>query len=113
MASTAETTANQRTDDAASVASGALHSVIDQGRIVAEQLPSVDDARTAFNAAQDQLDGLSDRGVTAAAGFSAGVTTGLFLAGAPRLILALSVIPLAVTLRSAMGRGIRLSRAAK
>ncbi len=113
MASTAETTANHHVDDAASAASGALHSVIDQGRTVAEQLPSVDDAKAAFNAAQDQLDGLSDRGVIAAVGFSAGVTTGLFLAGAPRLILALSVIPFALTLRSAMGRGIRLSRPAK
>jgi hypothetical protein len=110
MASTTKTTANSDLDDAQDATSGALHAVIDQGRAVAEQLPSVDDAKAAFNAAQEQLDGLSDRGVIAAVGFSAGVTAGLFLAGAPRLILALSVIPFAVTLRSAFSRGVRLSR---
>ncbi|MGH2464027.1 MAG: hypothetical protein ACRDGI_01055 [Candidatus Limnocylindrales bacterium] len=88
-----------------------LRSVLDRGRAVADHLPdAVGEARAALDAAQGQLDLLSDRGVIAAVGFAAGVTTGLFLAGAPRAILAVSMLPLAVTVRSALTRGVRLSR---
>ena len=88
-----------------------MRSMLDRGRAVADHLPdAVAEARSALDAAQGQLDLLSDRGVIAAVGFCAGTTTGLFLAGAPRAILAISMIPLAVTVRSALTRGVRLSR---
>ena len=117
MAKNGTTTASQL-EPIGTAVEGGMHSLIDQGRAVADQIPgAVDDARAALNAAQDQLndqlDGLSDRGVIAAAGFTAGVTAGLFLAGAPRLILALSVLPVAITVRSALNRGVRLSRLVK
>lgn len=86
-------------------------SLLERGRSVADHLPdAVGDARSALDSAQGQLDLLSDRGVIAAVGFSAGITTGLFLAGAPRVILAVSMVPLAITVRSALTRGVRLSR---
>jgi hypothetical protein len=88
-----------------------MRSIIDRGRAVADHLPdAVGEARSALDAAQGQLDLLSDRGVIAAVGFCAGITTGLFLAGAPRAILAVSMLPLGVTVRSALTRGVRLSR---
>ena len=88
-----------------------MRSILERGRAVADHLPdAVGEARSALDAAQGQLDLLSDRGVIAAVGFCAGITTGLFLAGAPRAILALSMLPLAVTVRSALTRGVRLSR---
>ncbi|HEY7937903.1 MAG TPA: hypothetical protein VID26_12345 [Candidatus Limnocylindrales bacterium] len=88
-----------------------FRTVLERGRSVADHLPdAVAEARSALDAAQGQLDLLSDRGVIAAVGYCAGITTGLFLAGAPRAILAISVVPLAVTVRSALTRGVRLSR---
>jgi len=51
-----------------------------------------------------------DMGVVAALGFALGVSSGLVLAGAPRVILALSAVPVALTLRSAMTRGVRPAR---
>lgn len=117
MARNGTTTTSQLEPIATSV-DGGVHSLLDQGRAVADQIPgAVDEARAALNAAQEQLngqlDGLSDRGVIAAAGFAAGVTAGLFLAGAPRVVLAVSVLPLAITVRSALNRGVRLSRLVK
>jgi hypothetical protein len=46
-------------------------------------------------------------GVVAALGFALGLSSGLWLAGAPRVILALSAVPAALTLRSALTRGVR------
>jgi hypothetical protein len=54
--------------------------------------------------------GLSDMGIVAASGFALGVSSGLLLAGAPRAILILSMIPVALTLRSAFARGMRPAR---
>jgi len=81
-----------------------IRTLIERGRSAADHLPD------AVDAAQGQLDLLSDKGVIGAVGFSIGVTTGLFLAGAPRPILAISLVPLAITARAAMTRGVRLSR---
>ena len=60
--------------------------------------------------AQDQINGLSDMGIVAASGFALGVSSGLLLAGAPRALLILSMIPVALTLRSAFARGMRPAR---
>ncbi len=81
-----------------------IKTLIERGRAAADHLPD------AVDAAQSQLDLLSDRGVIGAVGFSIGVTTGLFLAGAPRPILAVSLVPLAITVRAALTRGVRFSR---
>jgi hypothetical protein len=53
---------------------------------------------------------LSDMGIIAASGFALGVTSGLLLAGAPRVILILSLIPVGLTVRSAFARGMRPAR---
>lgn len=85
--------------------------LVERGRAVLERVPAVaDSAREALADAQDQVNGLSDMGVIAAAGFALGVSSGLLMAGAPRVILALSAIPVALTLRSAMTRGVRPAR---
>jgi hypothetical protein len=85
--------------------------LVERGRAVLERVPAVaDGAREALADAQDQVNGLSDMGVIAAAGFALGVSSGLLMAGAPRVILALSAIPVALTLRSAMTRGVRPAR---
>jgi len=81
------------------------------GRAVVDRVPAVaDSAREALADAQEHVNHLSDTGVVAALGFALGVSSGLLLAGAPRLILALSAIPVALTLRSAMTRGVRPAR---
>jgi hypothetical protein len=81
------------------------------GRAVADRVPVVaDSARGALAGAQDQVNQLSDMGVVAALGFALGVSSGLLLAGAPRVILALSAVPVALTMRSAMTRGVRPGR---
>ena len=49
-------------------------------------------------------------GVVAAAGFALGVSSGLRLAGASRAIIILSMIPVALTLRSSFERGMRPAR---
>jgi hypothetical protein len=86
-------------------------SLLDRGRAVAEQLPNaVDGAWGVIAAAHGQVDDLSDQGVITAVAFSAGDTMGLILAGAPRLILALALIPTAITARSAILRGVRPAR---
>jgi hypothetical protein len=86
-------------------------SLLRRGRVVAEQLPSaVSGAWGLMTAAHGQVDDLSDQDVITAVSFSAGVTMGLFLAGAPRLILALALIPTAITARSAILRGVRPAR---
>jgi hypothetical protein len=97
----------ERVDDAA-------QSLLERGRAVADQLPgAVDGARDMVEAASSQLDDFSDQGVIAALGLSAGVTIGLFLAGAPRVILGLALIPVAITVRAAMQRGVSPSRLVK
>src|SRR5579864_800738 len=98
-------------DTPASAAATLTQALADRSRAVADQWPeAVDSARGMIGAAQDQVDELSDQGVIAAAAFSAGVTVGLLFAGAPRFILALALMPTALTLRSAVQRGIRPSR---
>lgn len=78
------------------------------GRAVVDRVPAVaESARGALAGAQDQVNQLSDMGIVAALGFALGVSSGLLLAGAPRVILALSAVPVALTLRSAMTRGVR------
>jgi hypothetical protein len=91
---------------------GALtDTLVDRGRAVLDQFPTVaDSARGVLAGAQDQVNGLSDMGVVAASGFALGVSSGLLLAGAPRAILILSMIPVALTLRSAFERGMRPRR---
>src|SRR5450759_2300400 len=59
--------------------------LVERGRAVLERAPAVaDSAREALADAQDQVNGLSDMGVIAAAGFALGVSSGLLMAGAPR-----------------------------
>ena len=91
---------------------GALaDTLVDRGRAVLDQFPAVaDSARDVLAGAQDQINGLSDMGIVAASGFALGVSSGLLLAGAPRAILVLSMIPVALTLRSAFARGMRPAR---
>ena len=91
---------------------GALaDTLVDRGRAVLDQFPAVaDSARDILAGAQDQVNGLSDMGIIAASGFALGVSSGLLLAGAPRAILVLSMIPVALTLRSAFARGMRPAR---
>jgi len=97
-------------DETAASADAIAQTLMDRGRAVADQLPDVvDSAREMVGAAQGQVDDLSDQGVLAAAAFSAGIAVGLLLAGAPRIILALALMPTALTVRSAMQRGIRPS----
>jgi len=102
------------TDEQEAIADAAddgFRTLLERGRSVADHVPdAIDEARSAVGAAQSQLDLLSDRGVIAAVGFAAGVTSGLLLAGAPRSVLAISILPLALTLRAALTRGVRLSR---
>ncbi len=79
---------------------------VDRGRAVLDRVPGVaDSAYDALAGAQDQLNRLSDMGIIAASGFALGVTSGLLLAGAPRVFLILSMIPVGLTLRSAFARG--------
>jgi len=91
---------------------GALaDTLVEGGRAVLDQFPAVaDSARDVLAGAQDQINGLSDMGIVAASGFALGVSSGLLLAGAPRAILVLSMIPVALTLRSAFARGMRPAR---
>ena len=89
----------------------AARAVMDGGRAIASELPgAVDGARDAVGSASAAVDHLSDQGVIAAMGLSAGVLIGLFLAGAPRFILALAFLPTAITVRSAMVRGVGPAR---
>jgi len=88
-----------------------LRSLLERGRGLADHVPdAIGEARSAVEAANGQLDLLSDRGVIAALGFSAGVTSGLIMAGASRPVLAISLLPLALTVRAALARGVRLSK---
>jgi len=85
----------------------ATRAVTDGGRAVASQVPSaLDGARDALGSASAVVDDLSDQGLTAAMALSGGVVLGLFLAGAPRAILALALLPAAITVRSAIQRGV-------
>ena len=88
----------------------AAQSLAEHGRAVAEQLPGiVESAGDIMEAAALQVDDLSDQGVIAALAVASGVMIGLFLAGAPRPILALGLLPVAITARAAMQRGVRVS----
>jgi hypothetical protein len=89
----------------------ATHSLAERGRAVADQIPGiVESASGVMEVASSQMDDLSDQGVIAAVALSSGVMIGLFLAGAPRPILALGLLPIAITARAAMQRGVRVSR---
>jgi hypothetical protein len=59
---------------------------------------------------QGQVNGLSDMGIVAASGFALGVSTGLLLAGAPRVMVGLSTILVVLTLGSVLARGVRPKR---
>ena len=88
----------------------AAQALLDGGRTVAGQLPqAVEGARGVIQAGRDRADRLSDQGVVAAVAFSLGVTLGLALAGAPRVILALALVPAVITVQSASDRGLRPS----
>ena len=85
--------------------------LVERGRAVLDQVPAVAaGAREALADAQEEVNGLSDLGIVAASGFALGMSTGLLLAGAPRVVVALSTVFVFLTLRSAMGRGVRPSR---
>ena len=102
---------DQAEPDVEDAMDSAAASLMERGRAVADQLPeAVDGARGMIEEAQGQIDDLSDQGVIAAVAFSAGVTVGLFLAGAPRLILALALLPTAITVRLQVQRGVGISR---
>lgn len=81
--------------------------IVARGRAVVDRVPAVaDGAREAFAGAQTQVNQLSDMGLVGALGFAMGLSSGLFVAGAPRLLLALSAVPVALTLRAALARGV-------
>lgn len=85
--------------------------LVERGRAVLGHVPDIaDGAREAYAAAQEQVNGLSDLGVAAAAGFALGVSTGLLLAGAPRVVVGVSAVLVVLTLRSALSRGVRPAR---
>lgn len=85
-----------------------VDTLVERGRAVLDRAPDVaDSARDLLAGAEDHVNGLSDMGIIAASGFALGVSTGLLLAGAPRVILILSMIPLALMVRSASARGMR------
>jgi hypothetical protein len=85
--------------------------VVHGGRAVANRIPAAaDTARDALAGAQAQVNQLSDTGMVGALGFAVGVTAGVLVAGAPRLMVIMSAVPVALTLRSAMTRDIRPAR---
>jgi hypothetical protein len=93
------------------VAGGAGRAAIGTGRVALDRVPAVaGGARDILVRAQDQVDDMSDMGVVAAAGFAVGVSFGLMMAGVPRVAVIISTIPVALTMRSALARGIRPSR---
>lgn len=82
--------------------------LVERGRAVIDHVPDVAaGAREALAAAHEQVNGLSDLGVVAAFGFALGVTTGLLLSGAPRVVVGLSAVLVVLTFRSGMARGVR------
>ena len=82
------------------------HALVARGRSIGDRLPAaVDGVRGSIDAASGQLERLSDEGVRSAFGLSAGVTIGLFIAGAPRVILGIALIPVAIIGRATMQRG--------
>ena len=92
-------------------ASALADTLVERGRAVLDQVPNVAaGAREALADAQEQVNGLSDLGIVAASGFALGVSTGLLLAGAPRVVVGLSTVLVFLTFRSAMGRGVRPNR---
>ena len=90
---------------------GRAATVIEKGRHVLDHLPdAAAGVRGALAEAEAQMEGLSDTGVVAASGFALGVSAGLLLAGAPRVVLAASGVAVMLTLRSALARGIHRTR---
>ena len=53
-----------------------------------------------------QRDHLSDGGIVAAMALSTGFAAGLIVAGAPRLVLAMAIVPMGLVARSLVSRGI-------
>ena len=89
-------------------AGAVVDTLVERGRAVLDQVPNVAaGARDALADAQEQVNGLSDMGIVAASGFAFGVSTGLLLAGAPRIVVGLSTVLVFLTVRSAMERGVR------
>ncbi len=81
--------------------------VVKDGRDLASQLPEVaSGARDVLSATQRGLDHLSDGGIVAAMAVSTGFAAGLLVAGAPRLVLALALIPMGIVSRSLLTRGV-------
>jgi hypothetical protein len=106
-----ETSEVQRVDGVGAHVDAATQSLRERGQAVAIQLPeAVDGVSGLIEAATAQLDDLSDQGVVAAVALAAGVMIGLLLAGTPRPILALALLPIAITGRAALQRGVRPSR---
>jgi hypothetical protein len=85
--------------------------LVERGRAVLDHVPAVAaGARGARADVQGQVNGLSDMGIVAASGFALGVSTGLLLAGAPRVMVGLSTILVVLTLGSVLARGVRPKR---
>lgn len=92
-------------------ASDLADTLVERGRAVLGEVPNVAaSAREALADAQEQVNGLSDLGIVAASGFALGVSTGLLVAGAPRIVVGVSTILVFLTFRSAMARGVRPSK---
>ncbi|MEO8468673.1 MAG: hypothetical protein ABI573_03280 [Chloroflexota bacterium] len=88
--------------------SDAIARLVDRSGAVLDRAPDVaGGARGALASAQAEVEQLSDMGVATVAAYSLGVTCGLLLAGAPRIILVLSAIPGAMAVRVAFNRGMR------
>lgn len=101
----------RRVDRSGAHVEAAMQSLMERGQAVTNQLPeAVDGVSGVIEAATAQLDDLSDQGVVAAVALAAGVLIGLWLAGAPRPILALALLPIGITGRAALQRGVRPSR---
>ena len=80
--------------------------LVGRGRSIRERLPgAVDGVRVTMDAASGQLEQFSGESERSVFGLSAGVTIGLFLAGALRVILGVALIPVAIIGRATMQRG--------
>jgi hypothetical protein len=72
----------------------------------AEVMPdAVAGAQVAARESQRRLDEMSDQTLLAGASFSLGLSIGLFVNGASRLLVALTLVPAAAMLTTLMGRG--------
>ena len=74
---------------------------------LANQLPeAASGGRDVLTLTQRGVDHLSDGGIVAAMALSTGFAAGLIVAGAPRLVLAMAVVPMGLVARSLVSRGI-------